>query len=179
MKIQVLNIPSEGIRLAYEKTADWFSEKLKDAGPRDFSVDGIRARFKVTKLGRAVAVEGRLEARIEMTCCRCIKPFGRDFGTDFRYTYLPFEKMPREGETEITEEDVGVGYYEDVIDLAEIAVEQIVLGIPMKPLCGENCRGLCPYCGNDLNVADCGHEQKTLSSPFAVLKDYPFKKTKR
>lgn len=179
MKIQVLNIPPEGIRLEYEKTADWFTEKLKDAGPRDFSVDGIRVRFKVTKIGGAIAVEGRLESKIEMVCCRCLKTFTKDFGSDFRYIYLPFEKMPREEETEITEEDAGVSYYEDVIDLAEIAVEQIVLGIPMKPLCGENCRGLCPYCGNDLNVADCGHEQKRSFSPFALLKDYPVKKTKR
>ena len=171
MRIQVLNIPLEGIRLTYEKKADWFSEKMKDTGPTEFSVEGIRARFKVTKTGRAVMIEGDLETKIEIPCCRCMKPVIRDFRTDFRYTFLPLEKMPRDTETEIAEEDA--------IDLAEIVVEQIVLGIPMKPLCSENCKGLCPYCGNDLNVADCGHEQKKISSPFAVLKDYPVKKTKR
>ena len=179
MKIQVLNIPPEGIRLTFEKTADWFSEKMKDAEPGDFSVHGIRVRFTVTKRGRVVFVEGRLEAGIELPCSRCMKPLTRDLDADFRYTYLPADKMPREAETEIAEEDVGVAYYEDTVDLGEIVLEQIVLGIPMKPLCAETCKGLCPYCGNDLNVADCGHEQKAMASPFSVLKDYAVKKNKR
>lgn len=179
MKIQVQSVPPEGIRLEYEKTGDWFTEALGDAGEKDFSIDAIRARFTLTRLGRTINVEGRLEAQIGLTCCRCLKPLTKDLRTDFRYAYLPAERMPREADTEVTEEDVGTGYYEDVIDLGEVVVEQIVLEIPMKPLCRETCRGLCPYCGIDLNMADCDHKEKTLSSPFSLLKGYSIKKPKR
>lgn len=179
MRIQAQSISPEGVRLEYEKTGDWFSETLGDADERDFTVDGIKVRFSLARLGRTITVEGHVEARIGLTCCRCLKPLTKDLQTGFRYAYLPAERMPREADTEVTEEDVGIGYYEDVIDLGEIVAEQIVLEVPMKPLCGEACRGLCPYCGIDLNVADCGHKEKTNSSPFALLRGYPIKKQKR
>jgi uncharacterized protein len=85
-----------------------------------------------------------------------------------------------EPEVELSPEivdEVNLGYYrEDEIDLDPIVLEQIVLQIPIKPLCREACKGLCPQCGADLNVESCECRVDSGDLRFAVLKNFKIKK---
>ena len=57
------------------------------------------------------------------------------------------------------------------MDLSEIVINNILIGMPLKSLCRENCKGLCPKCGKDLNLGDCDCPKKEIDSRFAVLKE--------
>jgi uncharacterized protein len=73
-------------------------------------------------------------------------------------------------ETELVEEDMESNFYQGgEIHLSEIACEQIFLEIPFKPLCQEDCRGLCPTCGKDLNLASCECVKEEFGSGFSAL----------
>ncbi len=62
-----------------------------------------------------------------------------------------------EGEREVGEEDLTTAFYRDgMLDLVDLLREQFMLALPMKPLCTEACRGLCPQCGTNLNKTQCG-----------------------
>ena len=67
----------------------------------------------------------------------------------------PASELSADGEREVGEEDLDTSYYrDDQIDLNELLREQFYLALPMKPLCREDCAGLCPQCGTNLNTGD-------------------------
>ena len=77
-----------------------------------------------------------------------------------------------EKEIELKLEDVGLLYFRgEEINLQQGIQEQVVMALPVQPLCGRNCKGLCPQCGSDLNLKDCKCEREVNSNKFAVLKN--------
>jgi uncharacterized protein len=75
----------------------------------------------------------------------------------FDLRYLPESEMAVDSEREIQDEDVETSYYrDDQIDLEQLLREQFYLALPMKPLHADDCRGLCPQCGTNLNTGTCG-----------------------
>jgi uncharacterized protein len=80
--------------------------------------------------------------------------------------------QPREGEHELEEEDLGVVHVEgETFDTGPLLREQLQLGVPMKPLCREDCRGLCPQCGADRNRGDCDCKDDWVDPRWAALAD--------
>ena len=75
---------------------------------------------------------------------------------EFDQRYLPSSEASEGAETEVEEDDLETSYYaDDQIDLNEMMREQFYLALPMKPLCREDCKGLCPQCGTNLNTGTC------------------------
>jgi len=119
---------------------------------------GIRdARFlgDVQRTSRGVELRGRLTCGAEVPCARCLSTFQIDVDRSFhlRYSFA----APTGREIEIPEEDLDVDFLkaDGELDLGSVAMEQIYLELPMKPVCREACRGLCPTCGADLNSGSC------------------------
>jgi uncharacterized protein len=78
-----------------------------------------------------------------------------------------------EEEVELAEQDlVSAVFSGDEIDLLPEIGEQVALAVPLKPLCSEQCKGLCPLCGADLNTAECGCSREPVNLKFAALKDF-------
>ena len=89
----------------------------------------------------------------------------------FELRYVPHEQNQGEPEREIAEDDLTTAYYrEGALDVIEMLREQFQLALPMKPLCAESCRGLCPECGANLNRANCGCNPKWVDPRLAPLK---------
>lgn len=104
-------------------------------------------------------VSGRFEVAGELVCDRCLEafPFANDL--EFAVRYLPRAATPEEGveEEEVEDENLDLDFYDErTLLLDDILAEQIQLSVPMKTLCREDCRGLCPECGTNLNQGDCG-----------------------
>ena len=98
-----------------------------------------------------VDVRGRLDGTLDVECARCLDRYGVALGQELDLFYLPAaagQADAQEEEVELSDRDVVVGYYEgDRLDLGEVIREQVLLGLPLKPLCREDCQGLCPRCG--------------------------------
>jgi uncharacterized protein len=137
--------------------------------PSRFSLDGEEFRVvapvefvaDVRKDGRNVRLAGRLTTTLECDCSRCVEPFLVPVSAPIDLLLLPAPeeagaKGAKEEEKEIAEDDLGVAYYTDeVIDLGDVMREQFYLAAPMKPLCREDCKGLCPVCGANRNRETC------------------------
>jgi uncharacterized protein len=106
--------------------------------------------------GDAFRVTGRARTRLELDCGRCLEPFESPLDAAFELRYVPQEQNTGEGEREIEEDDLTTAFYrEGMLDVIDLLREQIQLALPMKPLCTEACRGLCPECGTNLNRTQC------------------------
>lgn len=133
----------------------------------------VHSNLKVSLESERVKVEGRLAAVLSLTCCRCASEFGKSVDKSFVLTYVPDLDSGREGEEfelEYTDLDVGF-YWGDQLDLAVVLSEQILLEIPMKPICQEECKGLCDQCGVDLNVSACDCTRELADPRLAALAD--------
>jgi uncharacterized protein len=128
-----------------------------EADREDYQVVGpVHLAFDVQKSEDRYQLTGRVEALLEFPCSRCAESFQWPVAASFDLTYLPQAANTGEGELEIVEEDLGVAFYEnESVDLGQLMREQFYLVMPMKPLCRENCRGLCPSCGANLNTVTC------------------------
>ena len=99
---------------------------------------------------------GKATTELELSCSRCLESFRIPFDGAIDVRFLPASELTAEDEKEIEEEDLDTSYYrDDQIDLNELLREQFYLALPMKPLCREECAGLCSQCGTNLNTGAC------------------------
>jgi len=172
LKINVSKIPEGGMNLRFEKDGAWFRGFLTETEPFDFLLQRIEVVCIVRRMKETVFIEGSVTASAEAPCCRCLETARLPISASFNYTFSPTLSEPQE-EMELSTEDLELAYYEeDTIDLDRVVYEQIMLQMPIKPLCTEACRGLCPHCGINLNVASCHCEGETFDERLAVLKKF-------
>lgn len=175
MKIRVDQIPDEGLRLDYEEPADSFAYLRKEEKGTGAAVGGpVHVSLAATKTSGGVAVKGRLQGNVSVTCSRCLADMAVDVSHDFFYECLPAEAM--EEEEELSKDSVDIHYYTGgEIDITALVQEQLALALPMRPLCREDCKGLCPKCGANLNLGDCGCQRGPADLRFAALKNIKIK----
>gem|GEM_PF-35690 len=172
LKIIVSRIPEGGMDLQAQKDEKWFRALLPDAEPNDLTLEKIDVTCSVRRMKETVFVEGDVATSVEAPCSRCLEMTRLPVGGHFRYTFSPPPATPKE-EWELTAEDLDFAYYEeDTIDLDMVIFEQIMLQIPVKPLCRESCRGLCPHCGINLNTASCHCRTEAFDERLAALKKF-------
>jgi len=132
--------------------------RVLGAGPiRDYTVQGpISVTLSHYRAGTEVFLEGELSARTAAVCARCAEEFVASSTRSFRYVLAP-KALDDSAGGDQRDEDVEYSHYlGDEIDLSPPIREQLLLALPTKPLCAENCRGLCPRCGANLNLGACG-----------------------
>jgi uncharacterized protein len=138
--------------------------------PTEFHAGGAaHIEGKATKLGRKVLVQAKFTVPLEGICRRCLKPLQLDERVDFTREYVP------EPAAEAAEDSDDETYHGKEIDLQPALREQILLSIPPSPLCREECKGLCPKCGKDLNEAECGCDRTVADPRWAALKGIQLK----
>ena len=120
------------------------------------AVAPVSLAFDIFKDKQAFRLAGRAQTTLELKCSRCLEPYTAPVDQEFDLRYQPHTVNGGEGEREIEEDDLTTAFYEnEEIDLGAIMHEQFVLSLPMKPLCSDACRGLCPVCGTNLNKSAC------------------------
>lgn len=119
-------------------------------------------------------VEGTVSVPLRQTCSRCLVSFDQQLSS--RFTIFFREGTPQEGdeeEVELSEQDlISAVFSGEEIDLLPEIGEQVALAVPLKPLCSEQCKGLCPVCGVDRNTTACDCSQEPVNLKFAALKDF-------
>ncbi len=165
-------IPEEGLDLKWKEERDTLLAYVKNLSGIDFDFETpLKAEAKIQKAGRSVLIKGKVEVTLRFQCVRCLKEFSYPLTTTFELTLHPLKEAPSEEETELQSEEMEASFFEGgEIHLSEIACEQIFLDIPSQPVCQENCKGLCPVCGKDLNVSSCECAKEELGTGFSELK---------
>src|SRR5687767_7400889 len=106
--------------------------------------------------GNQVFIEGHVDTRAQVECDRCLQPVDVPVSTDFELEYIPGSDYEASGAAALTEAELSVSVFDgEAIDVDEIVKEQIVLAVPTRMLCREECKGICPECGIDRNTGEC------------------------
>jgi uncharacterized protein len=160
MKIIISEIPDEGLDLDLQETVQF-----------DDSLSLVQAHLRVTKVGTEVVVNGSIETDVELQCSRCLKDFRSMLTIPFEAIYHPLEHLKGEDKHELKVDELDMGFYsQDELDLLDLIKEQIMLSLPMKPLCNELCKGICLQCGADLNTGTCSCSAKEIDPRLEPLK---------
>lgn len=160
MFINVLEIPAEGLKINESFSFDSISLVEEDA----VFLEPVKINLEIHKEDERVFVNGRVTTTLSLICSRCLSPYSFKIDSYFDLVFYPIEDFLREKEPEkeLKEEDFESMFYrENRIDIDSLILEQINLTIPMKPLCFEACKGLCPVCGTNLNDGECGCKVKS------------------
>ena len=116
----------------------------------------VRGEFNLTRTDQSILAKGSLKTEIEVTCSRCLKYFTCPLHLDIEEEYFPVTDVVTGVPIDLPEEP---GYFtideHHIIDLNEAVRQYATLAVPMKPLCREDCAGLCLKCGYDLNQGSC------------------------
>lgn len=125
------------------------------------SLQGVNAKepvfFELTlsREGEGFSLRGPISFSLGLTCSRCLKEFKRNFEVFVDLKLMPEVEMCEE-ELELRDEDMETAFFKgDEVDLAPFIWEEMMLCVPIKPLCTEDCRGICPLCGRDRNCETC------------------------
>ena len=116
----------------------------------------VREHHGKHKLINDIRVTGGLRTRLEMACARCLDPISHDVTREFDLLYRPQGSDAGREEMSVTAAEAEVGYYQgEGVLLEDVLREQVLLAAPLKAICREDCRGLCPHCGRNLNLEQC------------------------
>lgn len=175
MKVRVDHIREATRELAFCEPASSFPVLVAMAEADECSFTGsVQTQLTAGREMDHYRVEGMVTVPVRQTCSRCLVSFEQElisrFTIFFREESSPVED---ENEVELEEQDlVSATFMGDEIDLLPEIGEQVALAVPLKPLCSEHCKGLCPICGVDLNNAPCGCSREPVNMKFAALKDF-------
>ncbi len=151
----------------YQPGAIEFGPDFRQVGPLD---SRGHAELIVEHRGHHQDVEdirviGEVRAHLEFSCARCLAPVNHAVDANFDLIYRPLGVDRRADEVAITEAETEIGYYQgEGLLLEDVLREQVLLATPVRALCREDCKGLCPHCGRNLNVEQC-HCEQHLSDP--------------
>jgi uncharacterized protein len=178
LNYRVEDIPQEGLLVQGERDEIWLRELFQGQKALDFTfISPISFKLHLTRSDFLVLVDGFIKLNLGLTCSRCLEQFIFSINYEFKSFLSPanFKKLPLE--MELSKEDLDMEFYSgDSIDLRQIIQNQIILSIPFNPLCGEDCKGLCPHCGINRNRETCECTKEEIIHPkLLILKDF-FKK---
>ena len=128
----------------------------------DLTLTDFSGVADVGRTPQGLVLTGSFSAKTTAECARCLRTFDQQLHWDMLELYAFTEKSVSES---------GLLVPEDArIDLEPIIRDYALLEVPISPVCKPDCKGLCPVCGQDLNVRDCGHRPQEDESPFSSLK---------
>ena len=168
--------------------AEEFRPQVIDFGP------DLRQQTELRASGRAELIEehrggketvkdirlvGDYRTRVEILCARCLDPVVRDVASSFDLLYRPLGIDAGAHERSVAEADTEIGYYAgEGLQLQDVLREQVLLAVPLKAVCREDCKGLCPHCGRNLNLESCQCGPAHPDARWQALKDLKNKLSK-
>ena len=167
--LDITDVPASGREFSFSDQSLWTGPIAEFALPYrlDLPGTGLAAAFTVTPQGRGVLVAGTLSGKTVTPCDRCAEDVTLDVATRFDL----FEDAPLEGEKSLEPGLLRRRGKVLELDAGSLLWEQFLLSLPVKPLCDENCQGLCPSCGKRLADGPCGCRTEEGDPRLAVLRN--------
>ncbi len=118
-----------------------------------------------------IRLVGGFSTKLEVSCARCLEPVGHEVKRDFDLLYRPQGVDAGRDEISVTQAEADIGYYVgDGLELEDFLREQVLLAVPIKTVCREDCKGLCPHCGKNLNDETCSCKVESQDPRWDALK---------
>lgn len=136
---------------------------LEMPGERLFFTSPAAASLVVYNSSSALAVEGKVSGGLRLTCSRCLEAFDYPYEILFEETYT---QKAGDGREE------SVYFSGDIIDVTPEVLKSIIFALPMKPVCHEECPGLCPNCGINPNTGSCSCSLEDVDPRMSILKGF-------
>ncbi|WP_428565859.1 MAG: YceD family protein [Solidesulfovibrio sp. DCME] len=167
--LDITDLPAEGREFSFSDQALWTGPIAEFALPHVLTAPGtgLAATFSVLPQTRGALVRGKLAGTVVVPCDRCAEDVRLTLDEDFEL----FEEAPLEGEEALEPGLLRRRGKVLELDVGSLLWEQYLLALPVKPLCDENCRGLCPRCGAPLREGPCGCAEADGDPRLAVLKN--------
>jgi len=119
-----------------------------------------------------IRLKGKLETRLEVACARCLDPVVVPVKRSFDLLYRPLGTDAGHQELSVTDAEAEVGYYQgEGLLLEDTLREQVLLAVPLKTVCSDDCQGICPSCGKNLNEGACSCEDDVEDPRWSALKE--------
>jgi uncharacterized protein len=181
MRVNIDEIKEGGLDRRWDVSRDALSEILAGDRAGWRARGGAHVEAHLAKLERRVLVTAHARAALEADCGRCLAPVALELPVDFALTFVPADELEPEERGQPDRERHPSGGSFDVrraeeetysgktVDLDPVLREQLLLALPGYPTCREDCKGLCPACGGDLNVRECGCDRTVPDPRWAGL----------
>ena len=119
-----------------------------------------------------IRLDGQLAVQLETDCARCLEPVVTDVKHSFDLLYRPLGSDAGRPELSVTSAEAEISYYQgEGLLLEDVLREQVLLAVPLRAICREDCKGLCPHCGRNLNVEQCQCEQHVSDPRWDALNE--------
>jgi uncharacterized protein len=181
MFIAVLDLQKEPVwfDVAFEPGAIDFGTEATQTGP--LAVKGQAELIEEKRMGEPrgslrtvedIRLRGGYEGKFEIPCARCLDPVAHSLSGDFDVLFRPLGVDADASERAITTPETEIGYYQDGgLALEDVVREQVFLSLPARSLCGEDCKGICPRCGKNLNSESCTCDTTPVDPRWSALSD--------
>jgi uncharacterized protein len=175
LNYRVEDIPPEGLLVRGERGGDWLKNLFQGQGALEFTwLSPVSYDIRISRSDSMVLVEGSIKLTLQSACSRCLENVILSVNPEFSFCLSPAHSQEFSPEVELQREDLDIAFYsDDAIDISQIIQNQIVLSLPLNPVCKEECKGLCPQCGMNKNHETCECSGEALINPkMAILKDF-------
>jgi len=167
LSVKELEIKKARLAVTFPPGEIAYDEGLRQIAP--LAVDGS-AELLAHTLGE-IRIQGHLKVTMATECDRCLEPAEFPIDSNFDLFYRPAVKMDFGDEVEIDEGEAEIAFYEGGgLELKDVLREYVLLSLPMQRICREDCHGICPVCGRNRNLVNCGCEAKQVDERWAALK---------
>lgn len=169
MRIELENL--EGGKGSFAHT--YQPEELNLMDERVRVTEPISVNGRVRASGSEIQVSGRVETKVNVECDRCLKTIGLPVSAGFKLQYITGQDYESSQAAELTSDEMSLSVFDgEAIDVDEIVREQILLAVPDRGLCDENCRGICSICGTNLNTGSCECTSTEIDPRWEALKKF-------
>jgi uncharacterized protein len=172
VKLRVDDITAEARDFRFVESEHELNRALSSGAVHEYTVKSpVRVELSCYRAGTELFVAGSAETAAVAVCSRCAEDFETLNRRAFRYVLSP-KVIGEDREAALRAEDLEFSVYEgEEVDLSPLVREQVLLGLAERPLCREECRGLCPRCGANLNEQECGCVSEAADPRLAVLRN--------
>jgi len=174
IEIKELELHPVDFREEFSPGAIDLGEEVRQRAPlaAEGRADLVEEHHGKHKVVQDIRLKGKLETSLEVACARCLDPVVLPVQRSFDLLYRPLGTDAGHEELSVTDAEAEIGYYQgDGLLLEDTLREQVLLSVPLKALCREDCKGLCPHCGKNLKESACSCADEIEDPRWAALKE--------
>jgi uncharacterized protein len=161
MRYKIKDIGEGGIDLSVAVSEAWLAAVCPEAS-LGVSAAGVRLDGRLEPVGEGYLLRGTLRGELTAPCARCLEPAPVLIDAPIAVTFIERDE-PEESEDEDDQDDV-ISFQHGVIDVGLSIRDEILINVPMSPICQPDCAGICPICGANRNETPCVCEKQPLET---------------